>query len=71
MPEEKYNCLIRGFGRKNQLEFAKNFFRNRFFEDFEYVLYTHGNDYATNIYKYLNPSFVSSEKVNLIFYKEH
>ena len=56
---------MKGFARKNQFNFIKTYFKNKFFEDFKYVMKNNGNAYTLLFFKYLNPSFVSNDSVIL------
>lgn len=68
----EYEAYMRGFARKSQYQLLKNYFKERFFNDFVYVKNCHSEDYAAIFFKELNPSFIVSEtilKKFLLLYK--
>lgn len=61
--DEQYIALMKGFARKSQYPILKEYFEERFFENFPEVLNYQGEKYAVLFFKYLAPSFVIREDI--------
>jgi hypothetical protein len=60
---DEYEAIMQGFARKSQYSLLKQYFKDRFFDDFIYVKNNHSKDYATLFFKNLAPRFVLNENI--------
>jgi hypothetical protein len=63
LSDEELIALMKGFARKSQHYMLKDYFENKFFEDFPVVKSSFGEEYSVKFFKYLNPSFILKDEI--------
>ena len=58
---------MKGWARKHEYELLREYFDEKFFDDFLYVVNNHTSEYAEMFFKYLNPSLNVTQYVSYYF----